>query len=333
MCFGVSDRALFIARERFLKLQAYTMERIPLSDVKEVVLSRQRGPWTWIKWAIVLAFGITSMFAMWIGLTLAPDVKPGLFGMAPVAFIVVGLGMLIDSRWRLVLTIRTKNKDWTWLPNIFDKRDEVRDLREGFLNACRNVRIPTRRLDVANESEIRSFWKWFENRSASERIDTEAIRTKLHKLSDCLDVEISKADRHGNREMIITANYARDAFPIVEELVSAAPQLESLEVIPFKPSWKPRDVYIFEGTEYRLEKIFFAAYTDGFELAIDIYADLESTGEDVVWAVCQDLLGEYEFVVGVHYIQIIDLSDASYDLMLRPISELFECVDEFHRFD
>src|SRR5262245_35205621 len=163
MCFGVSDRALFIARERFLKVEAYTMQRIPLTDVKEVILSRERGTWVWLKWAIVLAFGIVSMIVMQIGLTLAPDVKPSVFGVAgPIAFVFVGIAMLIDNRWRLVLTIRTKKKDWRWRPNIFDKHDEVKALREGFLDACRYVRVPTRRLDLANESEIRAFWQWFE---------------------------------------------------------------------------------------------------------------------------------------------------------------------------
>src|SRR5215204_6157725 len=87
MCLGVSDRAVFIARERFLRIEAYTMERIALADVKEVILSRERGAWVWLKWALVLAFGITSMIVMQIGLSLAPDVEPTIVGIGgPIAF-------------------------------------------------------------------------------------------------------------------------------------------------------------------------------------------------------------------------------------------------------
>ena len=39
MCLGVTDRAVFIARERFLKLQAYTMHRIPLETTNYEVFS------------------------------------------------------------------------------------------------------------------------------------------------------------------------------------------------------------------------------------------------------------------------------------------------------
>jgi hypothetical protein len=331
MCFGVSDRALFIARERFLKVEAYEMQRIPFSDVKEVVLSRERGTWVWLKWAIVLAFGIASMIIMQIGLVLAPNVKPGLFGVAgPIAFAFVGLAMLIDNRWRLVLTIRTPGKDWRWRPSIFDRQDEVRALRESFLDACRYVGIRTRRLDLASESEIQAFWRWFENHAKSEQIVLSSVRARLHKLCDRIDVEI---DEDGERRMTITANYARDAFPIVEELVSAAPQIQDLSVIAFKQRRKTKGAYSFEGMDYPLDRIFFVPYTHDFELAIDLYADLATIGHEVLWALCQDELGEYDFVFGIQYLQIIDLSDASGDLYLSQITELAECVDEFHCLD
>jgi hypothetical protein len=268
---------------------------------------------------------------MQIGLVLAPNVKPGLFGVAgPIAFAFVGLAMLIDNRWRLVLTIRTPGKDWRWRPSIFDRQDEVRALRESFLDACRYVGIRTRRLDLASESEIQAFWRWFENHAKSEQIVLSSVRARLHKLCDRIDVEI---DEDGERRMTITANYARDAFPIVEELVSAAPQIQDLSVIAFKQRRKTKCAYSFEAIDYPLDRIFFVPYTHDFELAIDLYADLATIGHEVLWALCQDELGEYDFVFGIQYLQIIDLSDASDDLYLSQITELAECVDEFHCLD
>ena len=326
--------AVFIARERFLKLQAYTMHRIPIEDVEQVILSRERGPWVWIKWAIVLAFGVASAVVMAIGLWNAPDVKPSVFGVAgPIAFIVVGLAMLLDNRWRLVMTIKTGNKEWRWRPHMFDKPDQVKALREGFLDACRFMDIPTRRLDLANESEIRAFWKWFEAREAHGNIEAVTVQKRLHKLCDRLGVEIRDQPRSAHREMIITANYARDAFPIVEELVRAAPKIEGLTITAFRQGREIGDTYVLGGVEYPLDQVFFVSYANDFELAIKIYGILEIIEYEVIWAACRDILGEFDFEMGITYIQIFHLSEAADNLEIRHISELPECIDEFQRLD
>jgi len=333
MCFGVSDKALFIARERFLKLKAYTMERLPLEDVKEVILSRERGTWVWLKWALLFAFGIGSMIVIAIGLMASPTVNPGIGAVGPVFFTVVGLSMLVDNRWRLVLTIRTKKKDWKWRPSIFDKKYEVKALREGFLDACRYVHIPTRRLDLVNEYEIQAFWKWFKDHATSGQIKIASVRSKLHKLCDRIDVELNYDVKNGSPYVVITANYARDAFPIVEELVLAAPKIPGLPIKAFKPRLEVGKTYIFNGIEYPLDKVFFVLYTYEFDLGIEIYADLENIDEHVIWALCQDLLGEYEIVFGFRYMEILDLTDQPDGLTVHHISELFGHVDDYHRLD
>jgi hypothetical protein len=243
----------------------------------------------------------------------------------------VGLAMLIDSRWRLVLTIRTRTKNWKWRPSIFDKRNEVVALREGFLDACRYVGIPTRRFDLTNQSEIRSFWKWFEAYAKKGKIDLQTVQKRLRKLCDRIDIEITESPRD-RREMIITANYALDAFPIVEELVIAAPKLPELCIRAFKPNRTVYQTYIFEGDEYSLNKVYFAPLTNGFQLAIEIYADLEVFEMNILWALFRDILGEYEYVVGVQYAMIKDLSELPEDLEVQPISALFEMVNDFHHF-
>jgi hypothetical protein len=335
MCLGVSDRAVFIARERFLKLQAYTMHRIPLEDVEQVILSRERGPRVWIKWAFVLAFGVVSAIVAGMGHWYAPDVKLRVFEVAgPLAFIVVGLAMLLDNRWRLVLTIKTSKKEWRWRPHMFDKRDQVKALREGFLDACRHVGVLTRRLDLANEIEIRSFWKWFEAHAANRRTDAATVRKRLHKLCDRLEVEFRETPHSSPRQMIITANHARDAFPIVEELVRAAPKIEGLSITQFRPPQKIANTYLFEGVEHPIDQVFFIPYrADFFDLAIMIYADLETTNYEVVWALCRDILGEFDFEMCVSYMQIFPLVDAPFPLELQHISELPGCVEDFHRLD
>ena len=337
MCLGVSDQAIFFARELFLKIEAYTMQRIPLEDVKEVVLSRERGPRVWIKWSMVLAFGIISMIVMAIGLSLSPNSKPSVFGTAgPLVFVIVGLAMLIDGRWRLVLTIKTETKEYRWRPHIFDKRDEVTDLREGFLAACRYVGIRTRRLDLVNKGEITRFWKWMENHAADiVPKKLPLVRERLHKLCDGLDADIIPHANDDGQQLILTSNYAADAFPIVEELSFAAPTIPGITVTAFKPRRKIGDSYCFSGVEYRLDNIFFLKYTDGFGLAFEIYADWEDfeDSEEFIWSLYRDLLGEYDVVVGVQWVRLRELAEADDPTLLRNIRDLPDAVDEFHYFE
>lgn len=333
MCLGVTDKALFIAREKFLKIKAYGMQRIPLEDVKDVILSRERGPKVWLKWSVVLAFGIGSMITMAIGLWLSPNVKPGIMGTAgPLAFALVGLIMLIDGRWRLVLTIRTPKKDYRWRPNIFDSRDNVKELQEGFLSACHYAHVRTQRLDLVNKREINGFWKWFENDLRGLPINVSRVEGRLHKLCDRIDVEIKTDASLGTQHMVITANYAADAFPIVEELVFAAPKIPGVTVSAFRPRQNVGSTYRFSDRDYPLGDIFFLTYTDGFDLAVEIYAAWESfeDPEEFIWALYKDLLGEYDVAVGVRYVELRELCNARDPSLLRHISQLPEVVDGFN---
>jgi hypothetical protein len=334
MCLGVSDRALFVARERFLKVKAYTMHRIPLTDVKEVILSRDRSARDLVKGGLMLLFGALGMIAMGIGYLSAPDIKVPPLGVAgALGFTVSGIALLIDGRWRLALTIKTSEKDWRWRPHVFDKRVEVRNLREGFLDACRYVGVPTRRLDLVNEAEIKAFWQWFEPRASNRSLDCSALQSRLHKLCDRIDIVIKENERRGFRELVFTANYAQDAFPIVDELVFAAPKLQGWQITAFMPPRSVGATYIFEGIEYPLKDIFFIPYTNGFNFAIEIYADLGSMPTEMIWALFRDILGEYESVCGVKYIDIFDLAHLDDDTEVHQISELFETVENFHHFE
>ena len=336
MCFGVTDQALFVLREKFLRIEAYSMCRIPLDQVKDVVLSRDRGAWMWIKAGTVFGFGLISIIVMSIGQAQSPNSPPNLLGVyGPLIFIAVGVMIWKDSNWRLVLTIRTTKKNYRWRPHIFDKRDEVKLLQESFLGACRYIEVRTHRLDLVNEREISNFWKWFEGHVKSGKINTSRVQEKLHKVCDRIDIEFGPERPNRSREMIITANYAADAFPIVEEIVFAAPAVQGWSVKAFRPRQNINGVYRFGDTDHPLDGIFFVPYTDGFELAVEICAEskcFEDSGE-VLWALYKDLIGEYDTVFGVRYVQFKELSEVNDPSVLRHISQLSEYVDDFHHFE
>ena len=336
MCLGVSEQALFILKEKFLKIEAYSIRRIPLAGVKEVVLSRERGWRVWLKAGVLLAFGAVSMIAMAIGQWLSPNMKPSVIGTGgPLFFLILGVIMLIDNRWRLVLTIKTEEKVHRWRPHLFDKREEVKSLQEGFLAACRYVGVRTHRLDLVNEREITQFWAWFVRHADKGKVSEAAVSEKLHKVCDRIDVEFDPDGDEAPHEMVITANYAADAFPIVEEIVFAAPKIPDLSIKAFRPRRPIGDVYRFEDEDHSLEKVFFIPYSDGFELAVEIFAetDLVENSLEFFWAFYKHLLGEYDSVLGIGYVQIKDLAEVKDVSALQHISQLPAVIDEFHCFE
>ena len=164
-------------------------------------------------------------------------------------------------------------------------------------------------------------------------MEQNSVQTKIQKLCDRLEVVIPPVDLGRTRELIFSANFARDAFPIVDELVFSAPKIEGWLITAFMPRKTVGETYKFEGIEYPLNDVFFVPYTDGFDLVIEIYAELEIIPEDAIWMLLRDILGEYESVLGVKYVDIIDLAELDEHVQPQHISELNDVVENFHHFE
>ncbi|MEQ1764967.1 MAG: hypothetical protein ABL984_17705 [Pyrinomonadaceae bacterium] len=184
-----------------------------------------------------------------------------------------------------------------------------------------------------NETEVKAFWRWFEEHAKRGEVDQAAVRARVKKLCDRLDVFIRPNEIRACRDLILSANYARDAFPIVDELVLAAPPIEGWSIIAFLPQKQLTETFNFEGIVYSLKNLSFVPDSDGFDLAVVICADLQTITEDAIQSLFHDILGEYESICGVRYLDIVDSSALDEDVEVRHISELYAVVENFHHFE
>jgi hypothetical protein len=91
---------------------------------------------------------------------------------------------------------------------------------------------------MANE---RAFWKWFVNREndlmhfENDREATfDALAARLQRVHPDLTFEFGP-EENGTREFIISAGGIKKAFPAVESLVAAAPELSRWKITAFIP--------------------------------------------------------------------------------------------------
>lgn len=92
------------------------------------------------------------------------------------------------------------------------------------------------------------FWKWFQENEAKlfnfesdqERIFHQLL-AQLHKVNPSLTFEFGPKT-NGKREFIISADGIKTAFPSVEALYAAAPNLPRWQFIKFRPRRAPFDI-------------------------------------------------------------------------------------------
>jgi hypothetical protein len=93
-----------------------------------------------------------------------------------------------------------------------------------------------------------TFWIWFQN-NQNALFDFEKDREKtfgmlsaqLHKVNPTLTFEFGPIEQ-GQREFTISADGIKDAFPAVEALYAAAPQLPRWKFLKFRQRRLPSDI-------------------------------------------------------------------------------------------
>lgn len=335
MSFGISDRAVFIAREQHFKVDSYYMHRIPLEEIREVTLSRERGFRFWFFGIFVTTIGAAFTVGIFIAAQVLPERPPGLIAQAgAVGLVLVGLILLFDSRWRLVLNIQAK-RSYKWKPSIFAKREEARTLQEDFLDACRYFGLETHRIDIINTREINAFWNWFEKNSSKDDFTKDKIAECAKNLSDSIDIEVEITG--GRSFLIVTANYKKDLFPIVDEIVRNAPKIDGWTFIAFRPPRQIGREYVLADWTLDLSEIFFEAFSDGFYVAIVLYGKWERVEDYDAYeagvALVQDLLGEYEYIMHLRGLEFAELGAEQPESVLIPVSDLPNYFENFFTID
>ena len=140
--FAVTDRAVFVTKEKHFSKESWYFERIPLSRIRQVFLRRERSFWIWAFSALLFVFGsILTVSMMSNALTNAPGTR---VGGAPFAMIVGGLAMPFLAKGRKILIVESIDGIYKWKPKlVVDKtsRKQIQNLQADILTACQSVGI------------------------------------------------------------------------------------------------------------------------------------------------------------------------------------------------
>jgi hypothetical protein len=146
---AVSNQAVYVSACAISVTAANTYgKRIPLDEVVEVQLRRQRGTTLLLVAAGMFVFGLAlSALMMWR----AMSPEPGGYVVSgwPFAITIGGLVIPFVSRGRKTLAVVTRNAEYQWTPQLsIDKktRNRCASIQSELLAACTGAGIRTREL-------------------------------------------------------------------------------------------------------------------------------------------------------------------------------------------
>ena len=145
---AVSNQAVYVSAKKFAvkPRDAWCFKRVPLSDVREVRLVKQRAVYLIMVSAIMVVFGAVVSFLMILrALHAIPGERYFVSGW-PFAIIVGGIILPFIARGRRALIVITCKGRFKWKPQLaIDKktRDLCANIQDELFLACRQAGIHT----------------------------------------------------------------------------------------------------------------------------------------------------------------------------------------------
>jgi hypothetical protein len=164
-------------------------------------------------------------------------------------------------------------------------------------------------------TRIESFWELFRELApelaVSESADTpvyDSLLERLQEIDPGLFIELDAGS--GPREVTITADGDRSLFPLVREIVAAAPAIEGWTFRALKAAVGCPEVGRWENVTVRGEDVYFDAYENELgEVDLDIF--IPGVGEDdaegahnLVLRMMDLTVGEEALAEGIHGTQL-----------------------------
>lgn len=191
---------------------------------------------------------------------------------------------------------------------------------------------------MSDDTTLRQFWHWFKQnedmvfhfeRNQEHALDSFAAA--LAGVSPNLTFEIGPA-KNGIRDLVISADGIKSAFPFVEALVAAAPALPRWELIAFRPRRKLGMGVSLAGRRVKPEDVEFCLLSNGLELGVYLFLPDYSEEEKRIWGqigylLLDEALGEYDVETKLGPIKFFHAS-AYPDSARRPLPDLPELFDE-----
>jgi hypothetical protein len=193
------------------------------------------------------------------------------------------------------------------------------------------------------DSKEVEFWRWF--RANEERLfefekDRDRVfgelQVQLQRIQPSLTFEFGPKE-NGKRELVISADGIRDAFPAVVALADAAPALPRWKITKFRPRRSFQSAITFNGLKISPEQVEFTLEPDGDKLGLTLFIDGYNKAEHekyvgVVFLMLDQTLGEYDVETKVGLIQVKPRSAES-KLTKRPFSALAPSFDKLVKSD
>jgi hypothetical protein len=144
---AVSNQALYLSAQKFaLKVDPWYFKRVPLSDVHEVRLAKQRPLYLILLSLSMIGFGsVLSFLMMWHAFNPTPGVTGSVSGW-PIAIAVGGLIIPFIAIGRKTLVVRMRKGKFKWKPQLaLDKktRQLCSSIQDEILQACKKAGIKT----------------------------------------------------------------------------------------------------------------------------------------------------------------------------------------------
>jgi len=186
------------------------------------------------------------------------------------------------------------------------------------------------------------FWKWFqknENSIFNFEQDQENTFNKLavnmSKVNEDLTFEFGPINDAGKREFVISAGGIKAAFPSVESLHSAAPNLEKWIFIKYRSRRVPLNDLEFSGVSVAVDDVHYKMYKDGHKVGIIIFIEGQNEEQadlygNIGYLFLDEALGEYDVETKVGFIEIHNRQSKQYE-GASPLSELASDLDAYYQ--
>lgn len=144
---AVSNQAIYLSKQRFvLKRDAWHFKRVPLSDVRDVRLVKQRPIYIILLSLFMIGFGaVLSFLMMWHALNPMPG-EPYKVSGWPMAIALGGIILPFIAIGRKTLVVRMRKGKYKWKPQLaLDKKTRAlcSNIQDEVLQACKKAGIHT----------------------------------------------------------------------------------------------------------------------------------------------------------------------------------------------
>jgi hypothetical protein len=160
------------------------------------------------------------------------------------------------------------------------------------------------------------FWKWFAKNegtlfSFEKNRDKifDKLSKQLAKVHPDLTFEFGPVQKNGKREFVISADGIKGAFPSVEAVFNAAPNLPRWQFIKYRPRRVPINDIKYGDKSIRAKDVHYGMYEDGEKIGIVLFFDNYNEKEKQVFSnigylFLDEALGEYDVETKIGFIEI-----------------------------